>query len=122
MNQTLPQVGDIAEGTVVRVYPRYAILLFEDGWTGLLHISEISTSYIRNFTAFVSVGNIYAVKVIAVDPETKAVRVSLKQMTPADRHKTFRHQKIDLSEIDFQSLEDKLPGWVKAQLAEGEQQ
>ena len=39
---TLPKVGDVAVGTVVKVFQTYAIMLFEEGWTGLLHISELS--------------------------------------------------------------------------------
>jgi S1 RNA binding domain protein len=74
----LPQVGDIEEGTVVRVYPHYAILLFDEGWTGLLHISELSNTYVHSFTSYVTVGNIYQVKVIAVDART-AKRQSLAQ-------------------------------------------
>ena len=63
--------GDVIVGTVVRVYPKYAIMLFDDDETGLLHISELSNDYVRNFTGFVHVGNIYKVKVIAYD-EAKA--------------------------------------------------
>jgi ribosomal protein S1 len=73
------QVGDILEGTVVRVYPKYAIMLFDDGETGLLHISELSNSFVRNFTGYVQVGNIYKVKVIAYDEAKSFMKVSLKQ-------------------------------------------
>ncbi|HBS02969.1 MAG TPA: hypothetical protein DEA63_03810 [Firmicutes bacterium] len=112
---TLPKVGDVAEGVVVKVYPRYAILLFEDGWTGLLHISELANSFIHHFSGYVSTGNIYNVKVIAVNPESDNIRVSLKQMTSADRKKAFRRKKINLNEIDFKALEEKLPEWVKSE-------
>lgn len=118
----LPKVGDIAEGVVVKVYPRYAILLFEDGWTGLLHISELANTFIHHFTGYVSVGNIYNVKVIAVNEESDNIRVSLKQMTQSDRKKAFHRKKISLNEIDFSALENKLPEWVKSENEEeGEQ-
>lgn len=112
---SLPKVGQIAEGVVVKVYPRYAIMLFEEGWTGLLHISELSYSYIRHFSGYVSVGNIYNVKVIAVDEQTNSVRVSLKQMTNADRRSAFHHQKVDPGEVDFMALGNRLPKWIKAE-------
>jgi general stress protein 13 len=116
----LPQVGDIEEGTVVRVYPHYAILLFDEGWTGLLHISELSNTYVHSFTSYVTVGNIYQVKVIAVDASTANVKVSLKAMTSADRHKAARRKKIDPAEVDFTALEAHLPDWVKAENALGD--
>lgn len=110
-----PKVGDVAIGTVVKVFPTYAILLFDEGWTGLLHISELSSSYIRSFTSFVTIGSVYNVKVIAVDEQTGATRVSLKQMGAVDRKKLFRHKKIEPSEIDFSDLEKRLPEWIKAE-------
>lgn len=108
-----PKVGDIYDGTVVMVRPHYAILLFEEGWTGLLHISEVSHSYIRNFEAYVNVGNIYNVKVIAVDEEKGNVRVSIKAMNSQDKKKASSHRKIDPSEIDFSSLKKQLDSWIE---------
>lgn len=116
----LPKVGDVAEGAVVKVYPHYAILLFDEGWTGLLHISEISNNYVHNFTSFVTVGNIYQVKVISVDETNQNIKVSLKQMENSDRRKAMKRKRIDPSEIDFTALEAKLPEWVKAENAQGE--
>ena len=55
MNEYLPKVGECAIGTVVAVYSSYAILLFDEGWTGLLHISEVSFNYIRSFTSFITI-------------------------------------------------------------------
>lgn len=111
--QCEPKIGDILEGTVVRVYPRYAILLFQGGRTGLLHISELSHNYIRNFTGFVQVGNIYKVKVIETDPKENFLKVSLKQMTPAERRSALNRVPIDPDRISFEALEAKLPEWIK---------
>ncbi len=120
MNRKLPKVGDVASGTVVRVYSSYAILLFDEGWTGLLHISELSSKYIRSFTSYVSIGTIYNVKVTEVNEQTGSVRVSLKQMASADKWKVFRHKKIDSEEIDFQALKERLPDWIKMENEKGE--
>ena len=107
------QVGDIIEGTVVRVYPKYAILLFDDAETGLLHISELSNSYVRNFAGYVQVGNIYKVKVIDYDPEKDFMKVSLKGVTSQERKKPLRKKKINEEDISFIELEKKLPEWIK---------
>ena len=111
----LPKIGDIVEGVVVKVYPCYAIMLFDEGWTGLLHISELSNSFIHNFSGYVSVGNIYTVKVIAVNKESDNIRVSLKQMSPSDRRKAFRKKRISPLEVNFSALEERLPEWVKSE-------
>ena len=112
---TFPQVGDIATGTVVRVYSSYAILYFDDGWTGLLHISELSHNFIRSFTRFVTIGSIYNVKVISVDEEGKNVRVSLKQMTSSDKRRVFHHQIIHPEDVDSSELMARLPKWIEEQ-------
>ncbi|MCR5078816.1 MAG: S1 RNA-binding domain-containing protein [Bacilli bacterium] len=111
----LPKVGDLAIGTVVKVYPNFAILLFEEGWTGLLHISELSNNFIRSFTSFVKIGSIYHVKVIAVDEGSDSVKVSLKQVSQSERRNSFRHQEIDPETVDFSALEANLPEWAKKQ-------
>jgi predicted RNA-binding protein with RPS1 domain len=111
------EVGDILEGTVVRVYPKYAILLFDDGETGLLHISELSNSFVRNFTGYVQVGNIYKVKVIAYD-ETKAfMKVSLKQLSGEEKRSPLAKRRVEAKDIDFAELEKQLPEWIKEENA-----
>ena len=109
----IEKVGDILEGTVVRVYPNYAIMLFESGSTGLLHISEITDGYIRNFTSYVAVGNIYRVKVIEIDEEKQSMKVSVKQLTPEERKQATTHGEIPEEEISFKALEERLEGWIK---------
>jgi predicted RNA-binding protein with RPS1 domain len=110
-----PVVGRVITGTVTRVYPTYAIMLFDEGWTGLLHISELSHSYIRSFTSFVSVGSIYTVKVIDVFDNGNRVNVSLKQVTNNERKRCFTHKPIDPAEISFESLKAHLPYWIDQQ-------
>ena len=112
-----PSVGDIVTGTVVRVYPTYAILLFDEGWTGLLHISELSNSFIHNFTSFVNAGSIYSVKVLSVSDDGNNVRVSLKAMTPQDKRRAFHHKRIDPEEIDFTALKEHLTLWIEQENA-----
>lgn len=112
MNESLPRVGDVATGTVVRVYPSYAILLFDEGWTGLLHISELSNAYVKHFENFVKLGAIYTVKVIDVESERGAVRVSLKRLSTSEKRRAFRHQEIPPPEVSFSALADRLQGWI----------
>ena len=114
MNQT-PQIGMVVTGTVVKVFPTYAIMLFDEGWTGLLHISELSHSFIRSFTSFVTVGTIYTVKVVDVSAAGTKVHVSLKQVTNSERKHSFAHRPIDPSEVSFDSLREHLPCWIEKQ-------
>lgn len=114
----LPRLGEVAVGTVVKVYPTYAIMLFDGGWTGLLHISELSHSFIRSFTSFVTIGTIYSVKVVDVDENSGKVHVSLKQMSASERKHSFSHSVIPEEEISFDALRDRLPLWIEQETKE----
>lgn len=110
------KVGDILVGTVIRLYPRYAILLFESGRTGLLHISELSNNYVRNFTALVQVGNIYKVKVITINEEDGSMRVSVKQLTEQERHRNLPKSELEETKVSFDALRENLPNWIDHQI------
>jgi len=107
------KVGDVIEGTIVKVTPKYAILLFEGGETGLLHISELAKSFVRNFTGFVQVGNIYKVKVIEYDETRDSMKVSLKKMTPAERKKPLPKKRVESASISFSGPAKRLPEWIE---------
>ena len=107
------KIGDVLEGTVIRVYPRYAILLFDEGETGLLHISEISKHYVSDLGALLPVGTIYKVKVIGIDDENKSMRVSAKRLTEGEKKRYFRKKKIEAKSIDFSLLKENLPKWIE---------
>jgi predicted RNA-binding protein with RPS1 domain len=113
------KVGEILEGTVIRVYPSYAILLFGKGETGLLHISEVTDKYVHNFRGMIKIGTIHRVKVIEVDEEKGSMRVSIKALSESERHRRFAKKKIDEEDIDFGALKERLPGWIDEEEGKG---
>ena len=118
----LPNVGDIIVGVVARVYRNYAIMVFEEEYTGLLHISELSNRFIRSFTGYCKVGNVYTVKVIAVDEERMNVKVSLKQMSNLERRQSLKGELVGESKVDASLLLEKLPSWIDQVIEEDEQE
>ncbi len=107
------KVGDILEGTVVKVYPRYAILLFDEGLTGLLHISEVSNHYIHSFTDYVKTGSIYKVKVISFDESGPSMRVSLKALSGSERRDSIARMRVKNENISCKALFEELPNWIE---------
>lgn len=118
----LPEVGSIHQGTVAKIGHNFALLIFPEGFTGLLHISELSNRFIRHFSGYVKIGNIYTVKVIDVEPSRNNVRVSLKQVSSEERTKHSKRAKIEADTIDFSALAEKLPIWIKEELENAEAQ
>ena len=70
--------GMVLTGTVRNVIDFGAFVDIGVKYDGLVHISEMSDSYIKSPSDFVSVGDIVKVKVIKIDTERKKVGLSMK--------------------------------------------
>jgi len=84
--QEWPEVGDLLMATVENVmdYGAY-VKLDEYDKKGLLHISEISSSWIRNIRNFVREGQKVVLKVLRVDAEKEHVDLSLRRVTKREK-------------------------------------
>ena len=119
------EIGELLIGKVENVKPYALFLAFDDGEKGLLHISEISDSYIRDIEKYGSVGDELKVKVLSVDSHNGFMRVSLKQVPENEQYSTHTNEKRHIPNIDkdsFKDLENHLPEWISEALkkAEGE--
>ncbi|WP_071028048.1 S1 RNA-binding domain-containing protein [Peptoniphilus raoultii] len=100
-------VGDVALGIVSNLTKFGAFVNLDDGASGLVHISEISDSYVENVSDFLEKGQKVKVKVISIDDKGK-VSLSIKaamEKKPPEIHFT----KPDLNA----SFEDKLSKFLK---------
>lgn len=81
-----PEAGDLVMATIETVtdYGAYA-KLDEYGKRGLLHVSEISSSWIRNIRDFVREGQKCVLKVLRVDTEKGHIDLSLRRVTKRER-------------------------------------
>ena len=108
------QVGQLVVGKVYNVKPYALFMSFEDGATGLLHISEISDSFVRDIEKYGSVGDEIKVKILTIDKENGFLRVSYKQVKPEEAYSSHVNQRRlpTVTEEEFQPLKDKLDGWI----------
>jgi len=85
-NQEWPEAGHLVIGTVETVtdYGAY-VKLDEFDKKGLLHVSEISSSWIRNIRDFVREGQKTVLKVLRVDTEKGHIDLSLRRVTKRER-------------------------------------
>jgi translation initiation factor 2 subunit 1 len=81
-----PEAGDLVIATIETVtdYGAYA-RLDEYAKRGLLHVSEISSSWIRNIRDFVREGQKMVLKVLRVDLEKGHIDLSLRRVTKRER-------------------------------------
>ena len=109
------QVGDLVIGKVYNVKPYALFMSFEDGVTGLLHISEISDSFIRDIEKYGSIGDEIKVKILSIDKENGFLRVSYKQVPPEEAYSSHINQRRSptVTEEEFLPLKEKLDDWIK---------
>lgn len=113
------QIGDLVIGKITSVKPYALFLSFDNGSNGLLHISELSDSYIRDIEKYGSVGDEIKVKVIAIDEANGFLRVSYKKVPEEERYSTHVNEAriyLEEKEKDFSELEKKLPIWIEETL------
>ena len=79
-------VGEIVNGKVTGITNFGAFVETEDGSRGMIHISEISRSYIEDIKSVLKIGQAVTVKVISVADDGKAA-LSMKQLEKADASK-----------------------------------
>ena len=113
------QIGDLIVGKITSVKPYALFLSFDNGSNGLLHISELSDSYIRDIEKYGSVGDEVKVKVISIDEVNGFLRVSYKRVPEEERYSTHTNEAriyLEDKEKDFSELEKKLPVWIEETL------
>ncbi len=73
-------VGSVLEGKVTGITSFGAFVQLKDGPTGLVHISEIADTYVRDVNDFLKVDDEVRVKVISV--KDGKIGLSIKQASP----------------------------------------
>lgn len=76
----MPNVGDILQGKIIKVLKSGAIVELPNNESGFLHISEISTDFIKNIYEYVKVGQEVKVKVISVKKAENKVSLSIRKV------------------------------------------
>lgn len=87
------EVGSILEGKVTGITKFGAFVELTEGKTGMVHISEVATTYVKEIRDFLKENQIIKVKIMAVSDDGK-INLSIKrameqaprrQFTPAPR-------------------------------------
>lgn len=74
------EIGAILEGTIVNI-TNFGAFIEVEGKTGLVHISEVADTYVKDIRDFLKEGDRIQVKVLKVEPAGK-ISLSIKQANP----------------------------------------
>ncbi len=93
------EVGSKVQGKVTGITNFGAFVELEAGKTGLIHISEVADSYVKDINEHLSVGEEVEVKVINVEKDgkiglsiKKAKDKPVRQKRPRDRTENFENK------------------------------
>lgn len=114
-------LGKLVEGTILEIRPYGAIISFENERKGLLHITQVSDSYVSNLETYLQLGAQIKVEIIEINEENGFLKLSLKTVLPHDRIRFNRPKKrnpVDPELIDFSPLAAKLPTWLEQAVKE----
>lgn len=78
------EVGAIVEGKVTGLTAFGAFVSLPDGKSGMVHISEVSNTYVKEIKDFLKEGQDVKVKVVGITPEGK-ISLSIKKATENDK-------------------------------------
>ena len=109
------EIGSRLEGKVTGITHFGAFIELPSGETGLVHISEIADSYVKDVNQFLKVNDLVTVRVINVEKDGK-IGLSLKKAVeevarkrPDPREKSHKQSTRKPSE----SFDDKLSKYLK---------
>ncbi|HOZ88910.1 MAG TPA: S1 RNA-binding domain-containing protein [Bacilli bacterium] len=109
------KIGSIIKGQVTGI-TKYGIFVSLDPYyNGLIHISEISSRYVRNINDYITLGETILAKVIGIDEDNLQIKLSIKDIDYKLNNK--KSPVIDAPD-GFQPIKEQLPKWVATKLTE----
>ena len=104
------KVGSIVTGCVTGI-EKYGIFVSLDSYySGLIHISEVYDSFVRNLNDYVSIGETIKVKILEVDDSNYHAKLSIKGFSYRKNYK--KRRMIKETSHGFSTLESKLNDWI----------
>lgn len=115
------EIGEIVVGEVTGIQSYGAFVRLENNEQGLIHISEISSYFVKSVSNFVKVGQTIKVKIIDILKDKNLYRLSLKQVESTPRQNVRpvvsklsgkKKYKVPYEQQDFTPLINSLNGWI----------
>jgi len=108
--------NDIVEVTVTGIQKYGVFVLINDKYDGLIHISEISSGYVKNINDYVKIKDKIYAQVVGIDKENNKFKLSIKNID-------YRNDGRILNDTDnysngFEPLKEHLDVWINEKIKE----
>ena len=89
----LPKEGELVLATISNIQPHCAWATLDEYETisGMIHISEIASSWVRNIRNFIHDGQHLVCRVMNVDLKTNQISLSIKRVTDAEKRRKMEN-------------------------------
>ncbi|HLD76002.1 MAG TPA: translation initiation factor IF-2 subunit alpha [Candidatus Norongarragalinales archaeon] len=87
-----PEVGEYAVGRVRKILPFGAIIALDEygNREAFVHVSEVSSGWVRNIREHAREDQVVVVKIISIDPTKHQVDASLKRVSDSDKKRKLQ--------------------------------
>lgn len=103
------KIGDIIEGIVTGIEDYGIFVTFGDNNSGLIHISEISKSFVKDVRDYAKENNKIQAMIIEIEPNNH-YKLSIKSM---ENQNLFKHFNSNDILHGFDTLSKNLDSWIK---------
>lgn len=108
------QIDDLIYVTITQVKPYAAFFVTDDNVKGMVHVSELSDSFIKDMDKILIPGDVIKVKILKIDDTDGFIRASYKQIDDKDKFSSHINIRHGLNEDDkeFEPLAKKIQTWI----------
>ena len=110
------KVNDIIEATVTGIQKYGAFVLINDKYDGLIHISEISSGYVKNINDYIKIKDKIYAQVVDIDKENNKFKLSIKNIDYRNDGKIINSE--DNFSNGFEPLKEHLELWINEKIKE----
>ena len=110
------KINDIIEVTVTGIQKYGAFVLINDKYDGLIHISEISSGYVKNINDYIKIKDKIYAQVVDVDHDNNKFKLSIKNIDYRIDGKIINTE--DSYSNGFEPLKEHLDLWINEKIKE----
>ena len=109
-------IGDVIEVVVTGIQKYGAFVLINDKYDGLIHISEISSGYVKNINDYIKIGDKIFAQVVDIDEENNKFKLSIKNIDYRNDGRIINDS--DSYSNGFEPLKEHLDLWINDKIKE----
>lgn len=110
------KINDIIEATVTGIQKYGAFVLINDKYDGLIHISEISSGYVKNINDYIKIKDKIYAQVVDIDSDNNKFKLSIKNIDYRNDGKIISNG--DSYSNGFEPLKEHLDLWINEKIKE----